>query len=305
MKHTKSSISESALIESYQRTRSVWKTAAEFGLCGQTVHERLRRIGANTPMHLLSRADKFAIIDLYSDGFGRGDGRLDELAARLGRTKQFVCRFAGKLGFTNSWRPRSQEFNRKVGDRVRKWIEENGHPRGALGIKHGALTRSKISKKSKQAWSQMSELKRAQRSEKILKSRLAKFGTLAPPRMNTSWKSGWREVSGQRLFFRSRWEFNYALYLEALREKGLIQKWEHEPETFIFGPLSYLPDFRVTPNTGAAEYREVKGWMDERSKKKLQAFRINKPGTLLRVIGPVWFKKHERILCRIVTSWEH
>ena len=51
---------------------------------------------------------------------------------------------------------------------------------------------------------------------------------------SASWKAGWREIGGQRIYARSRWEANYARYLEWLRANGSIAKWEHEPETFWF-----------------------------------------------------------------------
>ena len=47
-----------------------------------------------------------------------------------------------------------------------------------------------------------------------------------------SWKASWHEVGNQRCFFRSRWEANYARYLEWLCSIGQIAKWEHEPQTF-------------------------------------------------------------------------
>lgn len=40
-------ISDEQLLESYKRTGSVWKTAKDVGMCGQSVHERLVKIGVN------------------------------------------------------------------------------------------------------------------------------------------------------------------------------------------------------------------------------------------------------------------
>ena len=33
------------LIKSYAITKNVWKTAEEFGMCGQNVHKRLTKLG--------------------------------------------------------------------------------------------------------------------------------------------------------------------------------------------------------------------------------------------------------------------
>ena len=85
------------------------------------------------------------------------------------------------------------------------------------------------------------------------------------------WKSGWRTIGGQRGYYRSRWEANYARYLEWLRVRGDIKYWSHEKDTFWFekikrGVRSYLPDFRVTEINGDVVYHEVKGWMDRRTR---------------------------------------
>ena len=78
-------------------------------------------------------------------------------------------------------------------------------------------------------------------------------------------KSGFRDDLG--LSFRSRWEANFARYLNFL---GM--KWEFEPKTFRFenqktGTVSYTPDFYLKDiNT----YVEIKGYLDSVSKSKLK-----------------------------------
>ena len=69
-------------------------------------------------------------------------------------------------------------------------------------------------------------------------------------------------------YFRSRWEANYARYLNFLMEHKsppLIERWEYEADTFVFhkimrGTRTYKPDFKVTLVDGRIEYHEVKGW---------------------------------------------
>lgn len=78
-------------------------------------------------------------------------------------------------------------------------------------------------------------------------------------------KSGKREDLGDT-YFRSRYEANYARYLNFLMANGEpIEKWEFEPDTFEFkkikrGVRFYTPDFKVTFKDGHIEYHEVKGW---------------------------------------------
>lgn len=91
----------------------------------------------------------------------------------------------------------------------------------------------------------------------------------------TNVQRGYYEINGRRLFFRSKWEANYALYLDFLKENGEIKEWEYEADVFMFeqiklGTRSYRPDFKVTNKSGTVEYHEVKGYMDAQSKTKLR-----------------------------------
>jgi predicted nuclease of restriction endonuclease-like RecB superfamily len=124
-----------------------------------------------------------------------------------------------------------------------------------------------------------------------------------------SWKAGWREIGGQRIYCRSRWEANYARYLEWLRARGEIKKWEHEPITFWFdaikrGTRSYLPDFRVTENGGAVIFHEVKGWMDAASKTKIKRMAKYHPSVKLIVIDSKCYKAIAKQIGRTIPGWE-
>ena len=88
---------------------------------------------------------------------------------------------------------------------------------------------------------------------------------------------GHYDINGTTMFFRSKWEANYALYLDFLTDHKEILKWEFEPDTFMFeaiklGTRSYTPDFKVFNRNGSFEYHEVKGYMDSKSKTKLKRF---------------------------------
>jgi hypothetical protein len=87
-------------------------------------------------------------------------------------------------------------------------------------------------------------------------------------------KRDWYEVNGKRLFFRSKWEVNYALYLDFLIKNNQIKKWEYEADVFIFdkinfGTRSYRPDFKITNMDDSLEYHEIKGWMTSKSKTQI------------------------------------
>lgn len=121
--------------------------------------------------------------------------------------------------------------------------------------------------------------------------------------------AGWREIGGKRCYFRSRWEANYARYLEWLKLRGEILEWEHEPETFWFeairrGTRSYLPDFRVTERNGRKDYHEVKGYMDAKSVVKIKRMKKYYPHVRMIVIDGKAYKAIAKTMKPILRGWE-
>lgn len=120
---------------------------------------------------------------------------------------------------------------------------------------------------------------------------------------------GWREIGGQRKYFRSKWEANYARYLEFLKGHGEITGWSHEPRTFWFkeilrGVRSYLPDFEVVNKNFSVEYHEVKGYLDARSKTKHSRMKKYYPNVTLRIIDHKWFKNNNKMCRAVIKDWE-
>ena len=131
----------------------------------------------------------------------------------------------------------------------------------------------------------------------------------SPSKPKDSWKSQWIAVGGQRFYSRSRWESNYACYLEFLKGNGQVKSWQHEPETFWFegikrGCCSYLPDYKVTLPDGSVEYHEVKGWMDARSITKIKRMAKYHPHIKLIVRDSAWYNANKFQLSRIVKGWQ-
>ncbi len=121
--------------------------------------------------------------------------------------------------------------------------------------------------------------------------------------------AGWRVVGKQKRYFRSRWEHNFACYLEWLRtNQKTVKWWKHEPKTFWFkkiqrGCRSYKPDFQVKFSNGLTSWYEVKGWMDPKSVTKIRRMNKYHPEIELNVIDKQWFKD-AGILSKIVPGWE-
>lgn len=102
-------------------------------------------------------------------------------------------------------------------------------------------------------------------------------------------KSGWIKKGEKFLFMRSAWELNYSHYLNALVNRKQILDWQYEVDTFWFdkikrGTTSYKPDFKVFLLDGTFEYHEVKGYMDSKSKTKLNRMRIYFPDVKIKLI---------------------
>jgi hypothetical protein len=100
---------------------------------------------------------------------------------------------------------------------------------------------------------------------------------------------GYYNINGTEMYFRSKWEANYALFLDFLVDHKEIIKWEFEPVTFVFekiqfGTRSYTPDFKVFNKDGSVEYHEIKGYMDSKSKTKLKRMKRYYPKISIKLI---------------------
>lgn len=111
-------------------------------------------------------------------------------------------------------------------------------------------------------------------------------------------------------YFRSSWESNYARYLNWLIGLGEIKKWEYECDTFEFknirkGNIFYTPDFKITNNDGSIEYHEIKGWMDARSKTKLNRMSKYFPEIKVILIDREAYYAIARSVKGFIPGWEH
>ena len=125
-------------------------------------------------------------------------------------------------------------------------------------------------------------------------------------------RSGKRaDLNGQ--YFRSRWEANYARYLNWLIgstvDSGIIS-WKYEAQTFEFtkikkGTRFYTPDFRVELASGAVEYHEVKGWRHPKGETALKRMAKYYPHIKIIILDEEWFKAVSRQgLPSLIEGWE-
>lgn len=86
------------------------------------------------------------------------------------------------------------------------------------------------------------------------------------------------DKEGRLLCFRSTYELAFAKYLD---QKGI--NWEYETDTYDLGSETYTPDFKIYEGK-CFRYIEIKGWLYERGKRKIDQFRIFYPELPLEVL---------------------
>ncbi len=121
-------------------------------------------------------------------------------------------------------------------------------------------------------------------------------------------QNGDYENSKGTMYFRSKWEANYALFLDYLIEKKQIKSWEYEPDTLMFeqiklGTRSYRPDFKVFNNNGSFEYHEIKGYMDSKSKTKLKRMAKYYPEIKLILIDSIYYRDLVKKMGKILSFY--
>lgn len=252
--------------------------------------------------------------------------KASELGLKLDRESEFVKDFQHRSAQSKIGKKRPEQANvirrlhaegkLKKTDKQRQamsnakkaWFKENKHPRGFLGHNHTEEAKKRQKEASIFNAKNRTEEQESDRIMKIAKTK-EKNGTHAPERKNVTWKGGWREIGGYKKYYRSRWEANYARFLQWLKETGKIKDWKHEPKTFWFegikrGCVSYLPDFWVEELDGTDSFHEVKGWMDDRSKTKIKRMAKYYPNVLLVVIAEKEYKSIENNFSRLIEEWE-
>jgi hypothetical protein len=304
-------VQDQVVLDSYCKTKSIWKTGKEVGLCGQSVYERLVRLKAIKSRRFTTEEIQ-KIKDFYGEPGNNDPKDLISFSKELGRKKTNICAKANQLGLTCMRRKESIENRAKISARHKKWHQENEHPRGMLGKHHSPEYCKEISKRVIRWHKEVSPERKRAKYVKTIKTKVEKYGSAGNKLedVKVSWKQSWREIGGKRIYCRSRWEANYARYLEYLKLSGSIKEWEHEPKTFWFeglkrGCVSYLPDFRITQNDGSHEWHEVKGWYDKRSKTKIRRFRKYYSKEKLVVIDIKWYRVNQKILVDIIKDWEY
>ena len=184
------------------------------------------------------------------------------------------------------------------------------HPRGMLGKSHSEDEAKRISERAKRLWADPSHILRSpEMTQRRSDNSVAfQFRNRLAPRFSRS-NAGKREDLEGR-YFRSTWEANYARYLNFLKANGKIFKWDYEPDTFWFegikrGCRFYTPDFKVWETEQSVPYYvEVKGWMDQKSRTKLDRMKRYHPAVQIVLVTATEYKQLKNI-ARLIPGWEY
>ena len=125
---------------------------------------------------------------------------------------------------------------------------------------------------------------------------------------NQNIKQGTLTIGNKTYRYKSAWEANVACYFEYLKSKEEIRDWEYEPITFWFekikrGTRSYKPDFKIIRPDCSIYYVEVKGWMDSKSKTKLNRMRIYYPDIEMVLIDSKKYAEISKNYRNLVPNW--
>lgn len=287
------------LLESYARKGNIWKVADEFGMCGQSVWGRLKKLGIEDKDRWTTLQLK-ELIAAYSVG-NTEPINIDVLAAKTGKSKSNVCRKARELGLiTSRTRKKTTEVRQQMSLRTKKWLGENPHPKGAY--KTGKEIR--VCPRCNRFFDVFPSSKQIYCGRNCGTNHSQSQGNQGYA------KSGKRsDLGGQ--YFRSRYEANYARYLNfIIQNDKSITRWEFEPETFEFkkikkGTRFYTPDFKVYFSDGHLEYHEIKGWDYPKGRTARKRFAKYFSHLTLLLINSEWFRAIKKQgLNKLIPEWE-
>ena len=317
--HSLMNLDAEKIYESYLRTGSVHRAAGDFNISGETVRQTLIKAGKKLIRSKWTNEEILSVQLAYKSPLGVD---LKLLAKTIGRTHAAIACMAHNLGLcckrgkqirTASAIENASRAQKEVSSRpgviekraaiVSEHHKTFGHPMGMLGKSHSQSARDAISAANS------GSIVPIERTVRAMKTKLMRYGKLNPNVKRGNWRASWRTIGGIRKFYRSRWEANYARYLELQKQNGIIKDWEHEKQTFWFdgvlrGCVSYLPDFKVTNNDGTIEFHEVKGWMDAQSKTKIKRMAKYHPDVNLKVFDSKWYRANSRNLAALIKDWE-
>lgn len=266
--------------ESYCLTNSLFRASHAVGMTRDKLRKVLIDAGYKLNNQKWDNNDDLLLIELFNDT--ENNWTPGYLSDKLKRTPYSIFARAEKLGITEPPTHRSKTNQLKAAQHTASVLQQAGVESLAAGLPVPVTP------------------------PQPKKSIPRKAGV----QYYQKYKGGWETVGGKKIFFRSKWEINYAYYLEWLKDRGEIISWEFEPETFFFegirqGHTSYLPDFKVHYPDGTHQWHEVKGFLDAGSKTKLSRFAKFFPDEKLVLVDSEAYTQLKNKLSSIIPGWKY
>lgn len=295
------------IIDKYNELGNVWKVGEALGISGQKVHSILKKRGLGKRMNYFTEAD-YAYLREHYEEYANGQ-RLSELAKIMKRTTAFLNRKAKELGLTKPNRKYKigEERHKQLSNAAKGRIAKYGHPKGMMGKNHTSETKEYISKWHRQNWAEhrdeyLTEERRKNSSDNMAKCQAdGILGVRSRTYMVRCF------VNNKEYVFKSAWEVNIALVLEYERLLGNIDGWAYEATTFSFeydgnGVRNYKPDFDVYKD-GKIYHVEVKGWVDEKTKIKMDLMQRFYPNDMIYMMGEKEYRSVKAKYKPIIPQW--
>lgn len=282
----------------YSEAKTVGEIAEILQRSPGSIRNKAWRLGITNTNEFTEEEKKFILENYKSHN-------LKELSDKLGREKTSICRLAKQLGIErtckkkettkgfvdesgvwhkNGWtREKPEQKSARISKRFKEWNSKNEHPKGMLGKHHSPEFSAKTSIRVKKYWDEITPEMADKRYRKMIQTKIEN-GTLNTTKSKIARYS--RGIAGERedlgnVLFRSSWEANIARYMNFLKIRWEYEKYEFVFDEFTKGCISYTPDFYL-PEFDI--WIEVKGWMNEKSIKKLESFKKYYPSEYGKLI---------------------
>jgi hypothetical protein len=299
------------MYQEYLLVGSAWKLKGKYVIDPQYFYRLIKQEGLPLATNRKwTVAEEAQLRAVYERGFKKGDGSLSALCDSLSRPKSDIVNHAKKLGLTNRCRKVAAAARVAMSEQRKQFYSTpEGKASHCSPFRDFTQEQRDLYRPYTRAGLQLYFRDKKRHRSAMAKAAVTRQarGTVPQPR-NASWKAGYREIAGRKIYFRSAWEANYARLLEVRRITGDILDWHYERTQYILdtrsGTTTYIPDFDVTELDGTLSHHEVKGWMDERSKRKLSLMKRHHPTVKVLVIGRDFFNFNDRQAWRLIHDWE-
>ena len=295
----------------YNMLKNVHKVGEQIGYSGETVRQYLIQNGYKLDSSKwMPEEDK--MLREYYNSTPDGQFSVQAIADKLKRPYSGVAGRASTLKLTSRTRAARPDSIAKMSRSQCEHLKLHPHPRGMAGKKHSAATCKIIGQKSREQYARRTPEEKKAQVQKSIETKIQRYrhaGNMSGNHHSMG-IDGERVVGKQRVYFRSRWEANYARYLEILKNDGHILDWQYEPHRFVFprnrsGVRSYAPDFKIIYDADYYEWMELKGWRKDKDVHKEELMDLHHPSEVILYIDKAGYNDLQDSCAHRIPDWEY